>query len=225
MKNNLLKRIISSSFLIIILCFSLFYSDYSWKVLVIFFSLACIYEFYSLISKIFRNKIHTTIIFFLICTYFYYLYFLLLRIKVDFGEEVILILLISCIFSDIGGYIVGKLFGGPKLTSISPNKTISGAIGSIVFTVFGTSLLILSLNKIDKNIILFEFSLTKCFWLFMMSIICQLGDLLVSFLKRKANVKDTGILLPGHGGILDRVDGIIFAIPIGILIYSLLGLN
>ena len=225
MKNNLLKRIITSSLLIVILCFSLFYSDYSWKVLVIFFSLVCIYEFYNLISKIFKNKIYTTIVFFLICVYFYYLYFLLLRIKIDFGEEVILILLISCIFSDIGGYIVGKLFGGPKLTSISPNKTISGAIGSIVFTVFGTSLLILSLNKMDKNIFLFEFSIANCLWLFAMSIICQLGDLLVSFLKRKANVKDTGTLLPGHGGILDRVDGIIFAIPIGILIYSLLGLN
>ena len=225
MKNNLLKRSITSLFLIVILCFSLFYSDYSWKILVIFFSLLCLYEFYNLVNKIHRSKIFTTILFFLICLYFYFFYFLLIRIKIEFGEEVILILLATCIFSDIGGYVVGKLFGGPKLTSISPNKTISGAVGSIIFSILGTSLFILFLNKIDKNFIIFEFSLAICTWQLCMSIICQLGDLLVSYLKRKARVKDTGNLLPGHGGILDRVDGIIFAIPFGILIYSYLGLS
>ena len=137
----------------------------------------------------------------------------------------ILILIISCIFSDIGGYIVGKSVGGPKLTSISPNKTISGAFGSIIFTIIGTSLFLIYLNNVEENKFELKFSVSFCIWLVVMSILCQLGDLIISYLKRRANIKDTGNILPGHGGILDRVDGIIFAIPIGILIYFFLGLS
>ena len=118
---------------------------------------------------------------------------------------------------------MGKLIGGPKLTSISPNKTISGALGSIIFTVIGTSSFALFLNKVDEGLIKLEFSFIIFIWLIIMSIFCQFGDLIVSYLKRKANVKDTGNLLPGHGGILDRVDGIIFAIPFGVLAFLILG--
>ena len=149
MKNNLLKRIVTSIFLITILCVGLFYSDYSWKALIIIFCLLCFYEFYNLINKIYKNIIFKTILFFFIVLYLYFFYSLLIRLRIEFGEEVILILLISCIFSDIGGYVVGKLIGGPKLTSISPNKTISGALGSIIFTVIGTSSFALFLNKVD----------------------------------------------------------------------------
>ena len=118
-------------------------------------------------------------------------------------------LLLGCVASDIGGYITGNLIKGPKLTKISPNKTISGAIGSLIFT----SLLILSLyyfytNSIKPSVLIV--CLTT-------SIFCQLGDLFFSYLKRKSKIKDTGNFLPGHGGILDRVDGILFGIPIGFL--------
>jgi len=149
-------------------------------------------------------------------------YFLSTNIRIQFGEEAILILIISCVFSDIGGYVVGKLIGGPKLSSISPNKTISGAIGSIIFTVFGSSLFLLILNNIEKNQVISEVSIKFILWLIFMSIICQLGDLFISYLKRKAYLKDTGNILPGHGGILDRVDGIIFAIPLGVFTYLIL---
>ena len=219
---NFLKRIITSIILIIILGIGLYYNDTSWKILVIIFSFLCLYEFYKLIYKNYTNKIFTTIIFFLIALYLYFFHLLLIKTKIDFGEETILILLIACTSSDIGGYVVGKLVGGPKLTNISPNKTISGAIGSIIFTIIGTSLFIMFLKKIDKDPITIEFSFVIFIWMIMMSVYCQLGDLFVSYLKRKAKVKDTGNILPGHGGILDRVDGIIFAIPFGIFTYFIL---
>ncbi len=222
MFDNLFIRTITSIFLIVILCFSLFYNEFSWKVLVIFFSFLCFYEFYHLINKIYKNKFFSTILLFLVGLYLYFFYFLLIKIRFEFGEELILTLLVSCIFSDIGGYIIGKLIGGPKLTSLSPNKTISGAIGSIIFTVVGTLLFISFLDKIEKNLIIMEFSIINYIWLILMSLFCQIGDLFISYLKRKANVKDTGNLLPGHGGILDRVDGIILAIPFGVLTYSIL---
>ena len=118
-----------------------------------------------------------------------------------------------CIFSDIGGYIVGKSIGGPKLTTISPNKTISGAIGSILLAIIGTFSVNILLDVLDQRKII------TYVWIIAMSIFCQIGDLFISFLKRKAKVKDTGNILPGHGGILDRVDGLIIAVPLGIITF------
>jgi phosphatidate cytidylyltransferase len=115
------------------------------------------------------------------------------------------------ISTDIGGYCFGKFFKGKKLTKISPNKTYSGLIGSLLISVLVSFIffrnLDLTINYLAITIIL--------------SIISQIGDLLISFLKRKAKIKDTGKFLPGHGGLLDRVDGILFAIPIGLIIISL----
>ena len=225
MLNNLFKRVATSILLIILLCFCLFYNELTWKSLIIFFSLLCFFEFNNLINKISKNKFSNIILLFLIGLYLYFFYYLLIKIRFEFGEEVILILLITCVFSDIGGYVIGKLIGGPKLTSLSPNKTVSGALGSILFSVFGTTLFLFFLNKIGKNPLKIEFSFIICIWLILMSIYCQIGDLIISYLKRKANVKDTGNMLPGHGGILDRVDGMIFAIPFGVLTYFTLSQN
>ena len=225
MFSNLFKRIITSLFLIILLCAGLFYNELSWKILLIFFSFLCFHEFYNLINKIYKNKILNKILLLVFGFYLYFFYFLLIKIRSEFGVEIILILLASCIFSDVGGYVVGRLIGGPKLTSLSPNKTISGAFGSIIFTLVGTSLFVFFLDKIEKNPIILELSINIYVWLIIMSVFCQIGDLFISYLKRKAKVKDTGNLLPGHGGILDRVDGIIFAIPFGVLVYLILFLS
>tara|TARA_B110000285_G_scaffold140332_1_gene157082 strand:- start:1003 stop:1374 length:372 start_codon:yes stop_codon:yes gene_type:complete len=116
------------------------------------------------------------------------------------------------ILSDIGGLLFGKTFKGKKLTKISPNKTISGSIGSF--------LLSLLLIPIFYEKLIFYDLLTLTMITIVISFISQLGDLFISFLKRKAKVKDTSDLLPGHGGLLDRVDGIIFAAPIGIFLLS-----
>ena len=101
------------------------------------------YEFYILINKIISNKIFTLVITCIITLYLYFFYYLVVKIKIEYGEEAILILLITCIFSDIGGYTFGKLIGGRKLTKISPNKTVSGAYGSVIFTLIGTTFFIL----------------------------------------------------------------------------------
>ena len=112
-----------------------------------------------------------------------------------------------CFFTDIGGYIFGKTIGGKKLTKISPNKTISGTIGSFIFSTI--PLIIFSnLGYLDLKM-----NISNIVFIFSVSLISQLGDLFVSFFKRKANIKDTGKILPGHGGVLDRIDGIIFAVP------------
>ena len=124
------------------------------------------------------------------------------------------ILLLGCIATDIGGFVVGRSIQGPRLTKISPNKTFSGAVGSIIFTCITISLSLFFLSKNFSYFFLLISILT--------SIGCQLGDLFFSYLKRKAKLKDTGKILPGHGGVLDRVDGILFGIPAGVIALILL---
>ena len=122
---------------------------------------------------------------------------------------IIFSILLTCVASDMGGFICGKIFKGPKLTKISPNKTISGSLGSFLFS---TGVLLLLINYLTNNI-----DLTIVIVGLMISLGAQLGDLFFSYLKRKSNLKDTGNFLPGHGGILDRVDGILLGLPIGFL--------
>jgi len=133
------------------------------------------------------------------------------------GSPTFFIFILSiCFFSDIGGYIIGKLIGGKKLTIISPNKTISGSIGSFSFSIFPL-LLFYNYNQYE-----YFFSTNNLLFCLIISLVCQLGDLFISYLKRKAKIKDTGFILPGHGGVLDRVDGIIFAVPFAYLFVELI---
>jgi len=124
-----------------------------------------------------------------------------------------------CVFSDIGGYTVGNIVGGKKLTKISPNKTISGSIGSFLFCLIPT--LFIFLDLINFN---YSNYLTLIILSLLTSVVCQVGDLTISLIKRKAKVKDTGSFLPGHGGFLDRVDGIIFALPASTILLLIINL-
>ena len=210
MTKELKKRIITSIILLAIILNCLFISNYSWLLLLSLVSLICWFEFINLFKRIWKKK--TVIIlpiilsFLFLCLFIYTTY----KIRIDFGEDAILFILGICIFSDIGGYVVGKNIGGKKLTKISPNKTVSGSIGSFLFSLFPLG--ILMLLGLDDNF--FERMVFSCL---LISLACQLGDLIISYFKRLAKVKDTGNILPGHGGMLDRIDGVIFALPTSLI--------
>ena len=206
MKKELKKRIITSIILLAIILNCLFINNYSWLLLLSIVSFICWFEFINLIKKIWKKRtlmiLPIILSFFVLCLFTYTAY----KFRVEEGAISILFILGICIFSDIGGYIVGKSLGGVKLTKISPNKTISGSIGSFLFSLFPLGVLMIlgfEENLPGKGI----------FLCLLLSLACQLGDLIISYFKRLAKVKDTGKILPGHGGMLDRIDGIIFAIP------------
>ena len=122
-----------------------------------------------------------------------------------------LFIVVVCIFTDIGGYIFGKIFNGPKLTKISPNKTYAGVFGSFLLSLIA-GLIYINYFFAKKEVIDVDHLLIFLIILFI-SFISQIGDLVISYFKRKAKLKDTGKILPGHGGLLDRIDGLIFVFP------------
>ena len=215
MFKELIKRIVTSIIILTLFIFCLFHSNLSWLILLVIVSFLCLFEFICLIKKIWKNNLY----FFLIClvSFIYLTFFTFISwiLKIYGNEYVVIFILSICIFSDIGGYIIGKSLGGKKLTKISPNKTISGSLGSFIFS-------LLPLIYFQKIIADFNIAILFCF---IISFLCQLGDLFISYFKRKAKVKDTGNVLPGHGGILDRIDGIIFAVPVTSIFIILYLLN
>tara|TARA_B100000787_G_scaffold52739_1_gene38096 strand:+ start:255 stop:917 length:663 start_codon:yes stop_codon:yes gene_type:complete len=216
---QLKKRIITSLLLTLLLVLMFFYS-YVMIISLIIISIITWIEFYALISKIlkkntFKDKLlrflykSISLLYLSLLVYFIFSiesYYLNLKIYLLYS-------ILVAVLSDIGGLVVGKILKGKKLTKISPNKTISGSVGSFIFSLF----LIPLFNSELTN---YSFLILTIITM-LISLVSQLGDLFISFLKRKAKVKDTSDILPGHGGFLDRVDGIIFAIPIGILLFNL----
>ena len=218
MKTELLNRTISSLILIILIFFSALISDQVFLGILFITMIFSWIEWIKIIEKINLKKTYRTIhiIFFLL--------YLSLAFIICFNIFVIdkyffLTILMICVFSDIGGYVFGKTFGGKKLTKISPNKTISGSIGSFILSYIGFFLIYFYFNNLLSVRLDFE---VLFFIPLIISLICQLGDLFISYFKRKAKIKNTGNLIPGHGGLLDRIDGSIFALPIGFIIISLL---
>jgi len=209
MISELKKRIITSIVLIGIFLFCYFIHAYFFYALIVIVSLISWIEINNIFKKIKLKKYLKNINVFLS---FIYLSFFAFIVCYGYHEKILLIfILLVCIFSDIGGYIIGKIIGGKKLTKISPKKTISGSIGSLFFSII--PLFILNIYDNDEYPIkIFIFLLCL-----LISLACQIGDLFISYLKRKAKVKDTGNILPGHGGFLDRIDGIILAVPVGIV--------
>jgi len=217
MKSELLKRTISSIFLISFIFLSALINDYIFLSILFIVVICGWIEWIKIIEKIKFKKIYRIIhiIFFLI--------YLLIAYIVCFNVFVIdkhffLTILMICIFSDIGGYIFGKTFGGKKLTKISPKKTVSGSIGSFILSYVGFFVTYFYFN----DLLFVRLEIEALFFIpFFVSLICQLGDLFISYYKRKAKIKNTGNIIPGHGGLLDRIDGIIFALPIGFILISL----
>ncbi len=201
------KRLITSFVLGVIFFFSILSEVILIFVLIIIF-IQLYFEFYSLINKILSKK-QKFLLFLISFLILIYIFIFILCIAINFLDKqnnnfFILMMSISvCIASDIGGYVFGKFFKGKKLTSISPKKTYSGLFGAYILSVMSSYLIFY--NFFSLNYII-TFSV-------IISTVSQSGDLFVSYLKRKAKLKDTGEFLPGHGGLLDRLDGILFAIP------------
>ena len=213
MNKELKKRIFTSIVLLAIILNCLFINNYSWLLLLSVISFICWFEFINLIKKIWKKK--TLMILPIILSFFFLCLFIdtAYKFRVEEGAISVLFILGVCIFSDIGGYIVGKSLGGVKLTKISPNKTISGSIGSFLFSLFPLGILAI----FDREENLPGEGILICL---LLSLACQLGDLIISYFKRLARIKDTGNILPGHGGMLDRIDGIIFALPTSLIIVN-----
>ena len=197
------KRLLTS---IIVIPLVLFFIIKGFYLFIFFLStilLISIYEWNRLSKNLYFVKI-LGIFFIILSIYSAYL------LREEQGYLLFLFIISISILTDLGGYFFGKLFKGTKFTKISPNKTYSGVLGSFLFAISGGMFLIksivilpiLSNDLIHISIIILSISL-----------ISQFGDLIISYFKRKSKVKDTGNLLPGHGGLLDRIDGIMFSIP------------
>ena len=219
MNKELQKRILSSIILIPIAIFFIFQGELFFGFFLSVFFLATSYEWIKM-NK--RNLLKFIGVFYL---FFAFASGYLLR---EYSLGLFVLILMICIFTDLGGYIFGKIFKGPKLTKISPKKTYAGSLGGFILSLvaaliyskytFSGALTNLNLSLwsgMGVNIIYLLFTLV-------ISLISQIGDLIVSYFKRLAKVKNTGNLLPGHGGLLDRIDGIIFAIPISYLLLNYL---
>ena len=229
MSQNLLKRLITSIVLLSLFIFINFSHQYIFIFSILIICLIICIEANNLFSKLLTNKnskknssinkLNANFIILNIIT-FSYIFFIFCNLSYEIHRSespIFFLYIISiCFFTDIGGYIFGKIIGGKKLSKISPNKTIAGAIGSFIFSIIP---LIIALNF---NFLDLEFNLTNIIFCLLISLISQIGDLFISLIKRKAEIKDTGNLLPGHGGILDRVDGIIFAVPFSYFLLRLL---
>lgn len=201
MSKELIKRIISS---IILLPLS-FYFIIQGSFMLVFFTVVCFivssYE-WNMMTKNKSYKIYGFI--FLIIT-FYTFYSLSIDV---FG---VFFVILICASTDIGGYLFGKLFKGPKLTKISPNKTYAGMIGGYFLSLITLTVIT---NIIDYPGTPIQFFLITI----LISTVSQIGDIIVSYFKRLSKIKNTGKLIPGHGGLLDRIDGMIFAFPIYYLV-------
>jgi phosphatidate cytidylyltransferase len=198
--NNFKKRFVVS-LLAFPLIYILLYQKLLFNLLILIVFLFCLYEW----NKIFKKK---NPIFFLGLLILLVFLFSLIRIYnfEDYNLKFLWLILITWL-TDIGGYIFGKLFGGPKLVKISPNKTWAGALGSLIL-----SQLAFLIFFLDNS---YKFNVAIIFIQIFLSIVGQIGDILMSYIKRKNNKKDTSNLIPGHGGFLDRVDGLIWIIIIG----------
>ena len=213
-KKNFKERIFTSIALLL-LTLLFFISKFVLIYTLIVLGVLSIMEFTNLINRIYKEPkfiFFSNIVFIIYIFLFSFFFFYFSNI---FQLKILLFLILAaCIASDIGGFIVGKTLKGPKLSKISPKKTISGSFGSLLFASLFFSIGFFYLTN-TTNIKIFLVGLLT-------SVFCQLGDLFFSFLKRKANVKDAGNFFPGHGGVLDRLDGIFFGIPFGFISLILL---
>ena len=206
------KKRFFTSFFLLYLTYLIFTYDLISVYCLIVLGAVSIVEFLQITSKLFKKRLTYLIVNFIFVAYIF-IFCILFFIFLNFLhlKFILLCLLAACVASDIGGFIFGKLFKGPKLSKISPKKTISGSFGSFLLSIIITSILFYYfIESINLRIIVVSI---------ITSLFSQLGDLFFSFIKRKVKIKDTGNFLPGHGGVLDRLDGILLGVPIGFIFF------
>tara|TARA_B100000787_G_scaffold165104_1_gene148600 strand:+ start:525 stop:1178 length:654 start_codon:yes stop_codon:yes gene_type:complete len=210
MNKEFIKRIISSIFLIPISLFFIIKGSYMFNIFLLICFLISAFEWHTM-SK--RNLHNIFGLFFLSFSFF-----TIFKLRNDFSADYtyVLFVLLICVSTDIGGYIFGRTLKGPKLTQISPKKTYAGVVGGYLLAMITVNFLL------DNPFFYVDIELTFMTFIFVFGIstISQLGDITISYFKRLSNVKDTGKIIPGHGGLLDRIDGMIFAFPFSYIIFS-----
>ena len=202
-KEETIKRILSSIILIPIVLFFIIKGSFLFNFFIFICFLITTYEWLKL-SK--NNLLKFFGIIFIVISFY-----TIFNIRNEFDRDYyhLLLVVIICVSTDIGGYTFGNIFKGPKLTKISPKKTYSGVIGSFLLSLIFTNLFLDFLSNVET----FEFTKEMFLFILLVSLVSQIGDIIISYFKRKSKIKDTGALIPGHGGILDRIDGMIFAFP------------
>ena len=199
------KRLISSIILILVTFLVILEGEIFFNIFLFIAFLISSYEWIKMIKRIDIKVLGILFLFFSFYSAFYFR---------DQNLEGFVLIILICISTDIGGYIFGNLFKGPKLSKISPNKTQSGMIGSYVLSLVVSSIFVLQYSNdiyIEQNLI--ENDLKFVILILLISSVSQIGDLIISYFKRSSKIKNTGNIIPGHGGLLDRIDGMIFVFP------------
>ena len=208
-KEETIKRILSSIILIPTVLFFIIKGSFLFNFFIFICFLITTYEW----LKLSKNNLLKFFGSIFIVISFYSIF----NIRNEFDRDYfhLLLVVIICVSTDIGGYVFGNIFKGPKLTKISPKKTYSGVIGSFLLSLIFTNLFLDFLSNVET----FEFTKEMFLFILLVSFVSQLGDLIISYFKRKSKMKDTGTIIPGHGGILDRIDGVIFALPFSYVLF------
>jgi len=207
MSQELFKRLLSSIILIPVVLFIIIKGSLIFICFIVICFFISIYEWHMISKKKFYSLFGYIFIFFSFLSVY--------KLRINFENDYLDLFFIVtiCISTDIGGYVFGKIFKGPKLSRFSPNKTYAGMFGGFLLSIVSIYLFVnifLLTNKFMDN------------WLvlvILISSISQIGDIFISFFKRLRNIKDTGKIIPGHGGLLDRIDGMIFAFPFSYIIF------
>ena len=213
MQKEIYKRILSAIFLIPIAFFFIIKGSFFFNFFLFICFLVTFYEWHQMTKK--KTYYYPGII--LLFLSFYTVY--LLRAE-SLNLFSFFLVILTCISTDIGGFVFGKIFKGPKLTKISPNKTYSGMLGGIFLSIIMINILINNIYLLNFNNI--EFTKKIFITVILISLISQLGDLIISYFKRLSKIKNTGKIIPGHGGLLDRIDGMIFAFPFAYLLFKVI---
>ena len=216
MNHEITKRILSSIFFITIAFFFIIKGSFYFIFFMSIFFLIIVYEWYQMSRK--KNYLLSGFIFLSFSTYSAYL----LKGTTNTEEFYFLMVILTCVATDIGGYIFGKIFKGPKLIKISPNKTYAGMFGGFFLSVISVNFFFNYAYELNLGYELRDFTKEVIILVLLISSVSQIGDLVVSYFKRKSKIKNTGKILPGHGGLLDRVDGLIFAIPFAYLLFKII---